>query len=151
MRDKCTTIPTVDTGLLPSRPDDWDCFFYRHWALEVRGVLLEFAHHVHQCFDLFRSGCEFALAEDPDVLMLKTGRLTTRSVTGVDHSWTNAEEKHPVFLVLRVKLAHNHVHGSFGGGIQSAVLDLVIVNQVEVGMTAGNGDDLLHLALHDER
>jgi len=38
MRDKCTTIPTVDAGLLPGRPDISDGFVYRGWALEVRGI-----------------------------------------------------------------------------------------------------------------
>ena len=67
------------------------------------------------------------------------------------HSRAHTHEEYTVFLVLRAELGHNDVHGRLGGGIQSTYLNLEIVDEVEVGMTAGNGDDLLDLALHDKR
>ena len=66
-------------------------------------------------------------------------------------SRAETEEEHAVFLVLRVELGYDDVHGRFRGGIQSTRLHLEIVDEVEVGVTAGDGDDLLDLALHDER
>lgn len=66
-------------------------------------------------------------------------------------SWADTHEEHTVFLVLRVELGHNDVHDRLGGRVQSTCLNLEIVDQVEVGVAAGNGDDLLDLALHNKR
>jgi len=101
--------------------------------------------------DLFWSGCGSALVEYPDVLILKTGIRTIHKVAHLYHSRADTHEEHTIFLVLRVELGHNDVHGRLGGSIQSTCLNLEIVDQVEVGMTAGNSDDLLDLALHDKR
>ena len=89
--------------------------------------------------------------EFPDVSILKTRIRTIRKVAHLYHSRADTHEEHTVFLVLRVELGHNNVHGRLGGRIQSTYLNLEIIDQVEVGMTAGNGDDLLNLALHDKR
>ena len=67
------------------------------------------------------------------------------------HSRADTHEEHAVFLVLRVELGHNDVHGRLGGRIQRTVLNLEIVDEAEVGMAAGKGDDLLDLAFHDKR
>ena len=87
----------------------------------------------------------------PDVSILKTGIRTIRIVAHLYRSRADTHEEHTVFLVLRIELGYNDVHGRLGGRIQSTYLNLEIVDQVEVGMTAGNGDDLLDLALHDKR
>ena len=76
---------------------------------------------------------------------------TIRGVANFYHSRADTHEEHTIFLVLRVELGHYDVHGCFGGRIQSTCLNLEIVNEVEVGVTAGNGDDFLNLALHDKR
>lgn len=47
MRDKRTSIPIVDAGLLPSGPDLWNGFLYRSWALKVRRIGRELAHESH--------------------------------------------------------------------------------------------------------
>ena len=83
--------------------------------------------------------------------MLKTGVRTIRKLAHLYHSRADTHEEHTVFLVLRVEFGHNDVHGRLRGRIQSTCLYLKIVDKVEVGMTAGNGDDLLDLALHDKR
>jgi len=101
--------------------------------------------------DLFWSGCGSALVKYPDVSILKTGIRTIHIVAHLYRSRADTHEEHTVFLVLRVELGHNDVHGRLGGRIQSTYLNLEIVDQVEIGMTAGNGDDLLDLALHDKR
>ena len=67
------------------------------------------------------------------------------------HSRADTHEEHTVFLVLRVELGHNDVHGRLGGRVQSICLNLEIIDQVEVGVAAGNSDDLLDLALQDKR
>ena len=56
----------------------------------------------------------------------------------------------PSFLYC-IKLGHNDVHGRLGGRVQSICLNLEIIDQVEVGVAAGNSDDLLDLALQDKR
>lgn len=82
---------------------------------------------------------------------MKTGIRTIRSVAHLYYPRADTEEEHTVSLVLRVELGNNDVHGRLSGSIQSAYLNLEIVDQVEVGMTARNMDDLLDLALHDKR
>ena len=69
----------------------------------------------------------------------------------IHHSWADTKEEHTVFLVLCVELGYNDVQGRLGGSVQRSSLNLVIVDPVKVAMTAGNGDDLLDLALHDKR
>jgi hypothetical protein len=101
--------------------------------------------------DLFWSGYRSALVKYLDVSILKTRILTIHKVAHLYHSRANAHEEHTVFLILRVEFGHNDVHGRLGGRVQSTCLNLEIVDQVEVGVTAGNGDDLLELALHDKR
>ena len=101
--------------------------------------------------DLFWSGCGSVLVESSDVSILKTGIRTIHKVAHLYRSRADTHEEHTVFLILRVELSHNDVHGRLGGRIQSTYLNLVIVDQVKVSMTAGNSDDLLGLALHDER
>ena len=66
-------------------------------------------------------------------------------------SRADTHEEHPIFLILCVELGHNNVHGRLGGRVQGTYLNLEIIDQVEVGVAAGNGDDLLDLALHDKR
>ena len=66
-------------------------------------------------------------------------------------SRADTKEEHTVFLVLCVKLGHNDVQGRLGGSVQRRCLNLVIVDEVKVAMTAGNGDNFLDLALHDKR
>jgi hypothetical protein len=101
--------------------------------------------------DLFWSGYGSALVKYPDVSILKIRIRTIDKVAHLYHSRANAHEEHTVFLILRVELGHNDVHGRLGGRVQSICLNLEIVDQVEVGVTAGNSDDLLELALHDKR
>ena len=67
------------------------------------------------------------------------------------HSRADTHEEHTVFLVLRVELSHNDVHGRLRGRVESICLNLEIIDQVEVGVAAGNSDDLLDLALQDKR
>ena len=81
----------------------------------------------------------------------KTGRRTIVIVAHLHRSWADAHEEHTVVLVLYVELGHNDVQGGLGGTVQSTDLNLDIVGQINVAMTAGNGDNLLDLALEDKR
>lgn len=82
---------------------------------------------------------------------MKTRIRTIHKVPHLYRSRADTHEEHAVFLVLRVELGHNDVHGRLGGRVQCTCLDLEIVDEVEVGVAAGNGDDLLDLAIHDKR
>ena len=73
-----------------------------------------------------------------------------RKVAHLHHSRADTQEEHAVVLVLRVELGHDDVHGRLGGSIQRARLDVETVDQVEVGVAAGDGDDLLDRALEDK-
>lgn len=93
----------------------------------------------------------YPLVKCPDVSILKPETRTIHKVTHFHHSRADTHEEHTVFLVLRVELGHNDVHGRLGSRVQSTCLNLKVVDKVEVGMTAGNGDNLFDLALHDKR
>lgn len=151
MRDKRTSIPSLDAGPLPERPEISDGFVYRDCALEVRRIGLHLAHECHQSRHLFWSDCGYALVKCPDVSISKTGIRTIVKVAHLHRSRADTKEEHTVFLVLCVELGHNDIQGRLGGSIQRSYLNLVIVDKVKVAMTAGNGDDLLDLALHDKR
>ena len=63
----------------------------------------------------------------------------------------DTQEEHTIFLVLRIKLGHDNVHGRLRGSVQGTNIDLALIGQVEVGQTGGNSNDLLDLALQDKR
>jgi len=117
----------------------------------MRGIGCDFAHELHHAFNLFWSDYSSVLAQCPDVSILKTGIHTVVKVTDLHHSRAETHEENAFFFILCIVLAYNNVHGCFGGSIQSTILNLETVNQVEVGVTAGNGDDLLDIPLFDKR
>ena len=84
-----------------------------------------------------------------DVSIPNTGIGTIRKVAHFYRPRTDTHEEHTVFLVLCIEFGDNDVHGSLGGSIQGTILDLEVVDEIEVGMTTGDGNDLLDLALHD--
>jgi hypothetical protein len=131
-----------------------DGFFRRDWALEVRRIGYQLARESHQALHLFRSRCGHTLIKRPDVAILKTlqeGIRTVRIATHLHQTRADTHEEHTVFLVLRVELGHNNVHGRLGGSVQSTDINLAIVGQVEVGKSGGYGNDLLGLTLQDKR
>ena len=67
------------------------------------------------------------------------------------HAWAHAHEENAVFLILGVELGDNCIQGRLGCGVQGTVLDFKIVDEVEICMAAGDGDDLLYLTSHDKR
>ncbi len=105
----------------------------------------------HQGLKLFWSDYVSASVKYPEISILKDGIRTIGEVAHLYRSRADTHEEHTVFLVLRVELGHNDVHGRLGGSIQRACLDVEPIDQVEVSMAAGDGDDLLDRALHDER
>jgi hypothetical protein len=54
------------------------------------------------------------------------------------HSQADTHEELTVSLVLCVELGHNGVQSRVGGRVQSSYLNLEIVDQIEVGVAAGN-------------
>ena len=79
------------------------------------------------------------------------GICTVAKVAHFHHSRAQAEDEHTVFLVLCAELGHDDVHGRLGGGVQGRILDVEIVDEFKVGMTTGDGDDLLGLAFQYKR
>jgi hypothetical protein len=68
----------------------------------------------------------------------------------VNHARADAREQHAVLLVLSVELAHGDVHTGLADGVEGSRRELKFVDGIEIGMAAGDGDDLLGLALEDE-
>lgn len=133
MRDKRTTKPTLNAGLLPGRPDMSDGFFRSNWALEMWRIGYKPAHESRQALDLLRSGCGYILIKHPDVAILKVGGrgIHTIRVTAYLHQTrADTHEEHTVFLVLRVELGHNDIHGCLGGSVQRTNINLTIIGQV---------------------
>lgn len=136
MRDKRTTKRTLNAGLLPGRPDMSDGFFRNDWALEMWRIGYKLAHESCQALDLFRSGCGYILIKRPDVAILKVGGrgIHTIRVTAYLHQTrADTHEEHTVFLVLRVELGHNDIHGCLGGSVQRTNINLTIIGQVSLG------------------
>ena len=120
MRDKRTTEPTLNTGLLPGRSHMSDGFFRSDWALEMRRIGNELAHKSRQALDLFRSGCGCIYqSKRPDIAILERQERihTIRVVAHVHQTRAHTQEKHTIFLVLRVELGHDNVHGRLGGSV----------------------------------
>lgn len=67
-----------------------------------------------------------------------------------NRSWADTEEEYTVFLILRAKLGHDDVQSRLRGTVQRTYLNVVVIDEVNVAMTARNSDDLLGLPLHDE-
>lgn len=97
------------------------------------------------------SNCRWISVKYPDVSNLNGEIGTTGKLAHIHHTGGDAHEEYTFFLILCVELSYDHVQCRLGGSIQSAYLNLQTVDKVEVGMTGGNGDDLLDLALFDER
>ena len=57
MRDKRSTVPTLDAGLFPCRADMSDGFLGRNWAFEVRRVGNKLAYESHHALHFFGSSC----------------------------------------------------------------------------------------------
>lgn len=71
-------------------------------------------------------------------------------LTGFNHSWAEAHEEHTVLLVLRIELGHNDVERRLCRCVYSARLGFEVVDQVEIGVAAREGDDFLDLSFQNE-
>jgi hypothetical protein len=71
------------------------------------------------------------------------GELTVVEMTHFHHSRTQTKEQHAILLVLRAELADNNVQGGFGGSVQRAVFQVEFVDQFEVCVAAGYGNNFL--------
>ena len=151
MRDECTGIPSLDAGPLPERPDSLDGPFHGDWTLEVRRIGLRPAHEFHQPLGLFGSHCGYTLVKCPGIPISRAEVYTVAKVAHFHHPRAHAEDEHTFFLVLCAEFGDNDVQGGLGGRVQGGILNVEIVDEVKVGMTAGDGDDLLGLALQYKR
>jgi len=69
-----------------------------------------------------------ALVKLPNVSIFKTMIRTIHKVANLYSSRANTHEENTVFLVLRVELGHNDVHGRLRGRVQSTCFNLEIVD-----------------------
>ena len=76
---------------------------------------------------------------------------TVLVVADLYHSRAKRQEEDAVLLVLGAVLGHEHVDGRLAGRVQRAGGYVVLVGKHSVGEAAGNNDNLLGLALEDER
>lgn len=72
-------------------------------------------------------------------------------MTDVNHSRTDAQEKHAVLLILSVEFGDYHVHRRLACGVQRLGRELVLVHEVHISKTGGDGYDFLGLAFQDKR
>ena len=117
----------------------------------MRRIGLSPAHEFHQPLGLFWSHCGYTLVKCPDVSISRTEVCTLARLAHIHHSRAYAEDEHTVFLVLCAELGHNDVQGRLGGRVYGRILNVKIVDEVKIGMTTGDGDDLLGLALQYKR
>ena len=149
MRDERTAISILDADLLPERDVDTCSIFHLVRSLEVRSIFGDCAEETGQALELFRSKviCTPKLAA---VSLQRKCEEHTKS-TDIHNAGTDADEEHTVFLVLRAVLGHDDIQSSFECRVQSGHLDIVRVDKLEIGVTTGKGDDLLLVALQDQR
>lgn len=77
--------------------------------------------------------------------------LTILEASRVHHSRGEGQEEDAVLLVLGAVLGDDQVEGRLAGGVQRPGLDVKIVREGGVRIAGGEEDDLLGLALEDER
>ena len=76
--------------------------------------------------------------------------LTFRRLRSINSTRAKRQEGYTVLLVLRVELGDDHVQRCLANCVQGSVPELVLVHQVSVGVTAGDGDDLLGGTVEDQ-
>lgn len=64
-------------------------------------------------------------------------------MTSVNHSWADAHEEHAILGVLGMELRHDDVRGGLPKGVRSGYINLVLIDQVKVGMPRSDENDLL--------
>lgn len=83
--------------------------------------------------------------------MFGSGRLTAIHVSGVNHARRQRQEQNAILLVLRAELGNGHVQRRLADRVQRSDLNVESVDHVRVGVAAAERNDLLCLALEDER
>lgn len=76
---------------------------------------------------------------------------TVLVVAYIHHSGADGQEENAVLLVLCVELGRDHVQAGLGNCVEGSSRQLEAVDRVWVCQAARNGNDLLDLALEDER
>lgn len=69
----------------------------------------------------------------------------------INNTRTNTDKQHAVALILGAILGDDDVHGGLGGGVERGDLDVVAVDELEVGVTARQGDYFFGFRLQDQR
>lgn len=81
----------------------------------------------------------------------KDARHTVVCVSDVHKSRRHRQEQDTVRFVLRAELGYDHVERGLAGRVQRAGRQVVLVGEVRVRQAGRDGDDLLGVALEDER
>jgi hypothetical protein len=77
--------------------------------------------------------------------------LTIAAMADVDDAGADTQEKHAVLLVLRAELGHCDIHPGLGDGVQRRRIKVKLAHGLDVGVATREVNDLLDLALQDER
>ena len=72
-------------------------------------------------------------------------------VAGIYHSGADAHEEDAFLLILSAELGGHDVHGAFGHGVQWTRFNVPLIYPLDISHAGGKVDDLLDLALFDER
>lgn len=71
-------------------------------------------------------------------------------MAGVDQSRADAHEEDAVISVLGMKLANSKIQSALADGVRRANIKTVLVGEINVRHTRGDGDDFLGISLNDK-
>lgn len=66
------------------------------------------------------------------------------------HPWADTNEENSIFGKLGMELCHHHIQAGFVDSIRPTGFDLILCDQIKVGMPRRDGNDLLLLALEEK-
>lgn len=156
MRNETASVAVGDAGLLVDGDDVLDGRFWRGCSGEVGcGHRREFSEESGGLVGDFCKYCFRQFVSNPVVRILKRRRrsvyLTFLKVARVHHPRADGDEENPILLIFGAVLGHDRVDGRLRDGVRSALVKAYLRRHLDVAHAGRDGDDLLHLALEDER
>lgn len=71
-------------------------------------------------------------------------------MSSIDNPWADAHKKHAILGVLGMKLRHGHIRSGLLKGVRSSHFNLILGDQVKIGMPRRDEDDLLLHSFQEE-
>jgi hypothetical protein len=148
MRNECTTVSFLNANSLPERNINTSSLFYWGKSLEVWSIFRHRLHEAFQALELFwRKVIYQSVLANVSIRTMFDRRTES---TDIHDARTNAHEKNTILLILRTVLGHDDVQGGLESRVQSRHLDVIVVDELKIGVTAGEGDDFLHTPFQDQ-